>query len=500
MFLITGFFLLLSPLDSAVAERLEIKSENFVLIGDMHPSSGKGLLIDLERYRNAIMYLNGIHSLPEPIPVRIFATTGDKDLKEMSGMVGIGGVYVSNIEGPIFMLNAKGGFRSGRHGRKYAMHEYAHHLVAGYTNNHFPLWYNEGYANYLASFKLGRQGRVVIGRLEQYYAWPLSSEEWMPAKKVFGAINRYPFVLSSRKRNRLNSGDMFYAQTWLAVHYIQSHPEYVKKLEKYINLLNSERRPDDVFVTAFGHSMEDFQLKLKDYFKKNKFKIFAINQEPSITEARLQVRSLSRGEFAFHRAEAMRYYRGSAISTQEIIDQYKVAAKSIGETPYILAGLAELATWQDDFDSAKIYIDKALAQAPNDAKVNHMAGMIIVYKLEDQSVVVKRGEILQARRHLKKAMIKNHDDISAHFYYAKTFGLTNDNPNAQALASAATALEYYRGNRFIDSNLMLADVLIRGGETEIVRPIIEQAIIWGRDGAAVSRAIELREYLNSKTR
>ncbi|MBL4616906.1 MAG: hypothetical protein JKY46_04365 [Robiginitomaculum sp.] len=497
---VLGLVLSLLPVTPVVAKPVEIKSENFILIGDISPSAGKHLLTEMEKYRFAIMDLYGVRSLPEPIPVRIYTAMGARELKDMSGLSGIGGVYTSNIEGPIFMLNAKGGFGHGKSGRKIAIHEYTHHLVAAYTDQYYPRWYGEGHADYLSTFKVDKKGKMVMGLAEQSHGYPLALNKWIPAKTVFGAINKYPFVLGSNTGNKIGTVDFFYAQSWLAVHYIQSHPEYTKNMSKYIDLLNSEQRPDNVFETAFGISMDDFQLKLKDYFVKNNYKAFAIEPTKLSIVKPLKVRYLSKGEFAFHKAEAMRYYRGSAISTQKMIDQYRTASKRLGETPYILAGLAELATWKDDFDAATAYINKALLQAPDDPKVNHMAGMILVYKNEEQSTNESKNELRQARRYLKKAMIANPDNISAHFYYAKSFGLTNQRPNAQGLASAETALEYYRGNRFLDSNLMLVDVLIRGGKTEMVRPAIQRAIVWGTNGATIGRAIELRGYLDSKVR
>ncbi|MCF6292749.1 MAG: hypothetical protein L3J04_05075 [Robiginitomaculum sp.] len=471
IFLITGFFLLLSPLDSAVARPLEIKSENFVLIGDVHSLSGKGLLLELEKYRFAILDLYNADFSTDPIPVRIYTVSGSRALKEISGLSGIGGVYTTNIEGPIFMIDIRGGLAHGRPGRGIAMHEYTHHLMNTYMNKSYPLWYSEGHANYFSTFKVNKEGKMVVGLLQQHYSRPLSAKKWLPAKTVFGSITRYPFVMGSGSSNKLDTADFFYAQAWLAVHYIQSHPEYAKKMNKYIDLFNSRQPPENIFETAFEVSMDDFQLQLKDYFAKNKYKVFAIKPTKLPSIKPMQVRSLSRGEFAFHKAEAMRYYRGAAIPTQRMIDQYKRATKQLGETPHILVGLAELATWQDDFDGAKTYIDRALAQAPDDPKVNHMAGMILVYKNEEQ--ISSESELRQARWHLQKTIIAEPKNISAHFYYAKSFGLTNQRPNSQALASAQIALEYYHGSRFFESNLMLADVLSRAVRADLMRPEIE---------------------------
>lgn len=492
---------------SVIARSIEVKSENFVLVGNVSQGDGKKLVLELEQYRQAVLQLLGVDTRPEPVRVRIYTAQSSDALQSMTGRSDIGGVYTSNIEGPIFMLNSQGGFRrikrgarssrskqGGSQGRYIALHEYTHHLLAAYSDQIYPRWYGEGFANYLATFEVNRKGDFVIGMPYQPYAYALSEKKWMSGKRVFGAIRKYPFVANSGSNTQIDAGDFFYAQSWLAAHFLHSNPAEAKNISKYISLLNSENKPENLFEEAFGRSMQDFQIELKAYYKKNLYNVSTITPQKIIGESSLQIRKLSDGEALFHKAEAMRHFRISTVSTQQIIDQYKLAAKKMGQTPGILLGLAELATWKDDFELAKTYIDKALSIAPEDTKVNHMAGMILVYKNEDQEANME--ELKQARKYLMKALRQDSNNMSAHFYYAKSYGLTNAKPSAQGYASAETALDYYRSVNFIDSNVMLADVLLRDQKVDFVRPILDKAVIWG-SGNASYHARELRNYLGN---
>jgi len=509
-FCVSVFLILWLITPAAWARAIEVKSENFILVGNVSPGDAKKLVLDLEQYRQGIMQLLGLEDHLEPVLVRIYTAQNSKALADITGVDNIGGIYTTNIEGPIFMLNSMGGFNSnkrvgsaarsriqnGSRARSIALHEYTHHFLASYTNQYYPRWYNEGFADYLSTFKVDRDGNMLIGTPHQPYTYALSQRKWMPSKTVVGAINRYPFISTPRSRGQLSPQDFFYAQSWLAVHYLLSNKEDAAKIRNYIDTLNSENRPKNAFEAAFGRPPEEFHLQLKEYYKQNSYSVAKIIPKRIISEASLQVRKISTGEALFHKAESMRYFRGGEKPSQEIINVYLQAAKKLGKTPAILAGIAELKTWQDDFTGAESYINSALALAPNDQNVNHIAGMILVYKNEDQTAPANLEELKRARKHLKTAMRGNPDNISAHFYYVKTYYLSNKPPSAQALASAELALNYYRSRNFVKSNLILASVLMRGGKTDLVRPAVYSAILWGSDADTLAIAYDLKERLD----
>jgi tetratricopeptide (TPR) repeat protein len=125
-----------------------------------------------------------------------------------------------------------------------------------------------------------------------------------------------------------------------------------------------------------------------------------------------------------------------------------------------------------------------------------MAGMILVYKNEDSEGDVDQDEMRRARKYLKKAIRANPNDMSSHFYYAETYYLSGKAPSGQGLASAETALDYYRATQFVDSNLMLANVLLLGGKTEMVSKAIDRVFVWSGSGTSMMNANEMRRELD----
>ncbi len=478
---------------SSAAKTIEVKSENFVLIGDIRESDAKALVTELEQYRQAILQLLKVSPSPEPIPVRIYTAKNKTTLKQLTGRTGIGGIYKTTLDGPVFILNSQNGFKRGKRARHVALHEYTHHLIAAYTDEIYPRWYNEGLANYFSTFEVDRDGNLIIGRPYQPYGQALGQSKWMPTGTVVNAILAYPFRSNNTGRG-LQPANYFYAQSWLAVHYIMSTEGESKKMGLYMDLINSGTPAQEAFVQGFGRTPEEFHEILRGYERKNRYKTVTIKPKSGITKKPLQVRLLSKGEAAFHKGEAMRFFSGKGVKTAQVEKQYDKAAALLGTTPAILAARADLRSWEKDFEQAQTLINTALAQSPDDENINLIAGIILVYKYK-KGENIGPDDIKMARKHFKRAMIANADNVSAHYHYAKTFAMTGDKPNKQAIASAQSALRYYRSLSFVESNLMLASLLIKGGKDDQARPIIDKAIIWGRSQSARSSARRMRKHL-----
>ena len=75
-------------------------------------------------------------------------------------------------------------------------------------------------------------------------------------------------------------------------------------------------------------------------------------------------------------------------------------------------------------------------------------------------------------------MRANPHNMQAHYDYVSTYGAANDRASGQAVYSAGECAYYYKGNNFIDSNLILAEVLLKNDRFEDARTMLEKAAIW----------------------
>ncbi len=483
---------------SAFAKTYEIKSENFVLVGSVRATDGKALLLELEQYRQAVLQLLGVtNPMPETVPVRIYTVRGAKGFELLTGRTDIRGLYTTRIEGPTFILNSKNGFRRGKGVRHIALHEYTHHLLATYSDQIYPRWYHEGLANYFSTFEVNKNGDLIIGQPYQPYAHALSQKTWMPTDVVVNSILSYPFKLNGKSTRGLSASSYFYAQSWLAVHYIMSTKTESPKLDAYIKNLNTKRGSGDAFEQAFGRTPAQFDTILKAYFKANKYATLTIRPKVKIKDHAVHVKELSKGEAEFHKAEAMRVFLRRNGKAEQVVKQYDKAAEMLGETPAILAARADLATWENAYEKAQGYINKAMVHGSGDASILRAAGTVLLSK-NDTTDSPDKDELDKARRLFKRAMIKNPNDIAAHYYYVKTYAIVRKNPSKQAIESAWAALDYYRANNFVDSNLGLVGVLLNGGEYKRTEPVIDKAMVWSRNSGARMQALTMKRYIESR--
>ncbi|MCF6219703.1 MAG: hypothetical protein L3J65_01190 [Robiginitomaculum sp.] len=415
VFSLTGFCFSVT----AVAKTIEIKSENFVFVGNVREKDGKALILELEQYRQAILQIVGIKDIkPEIVPVRIYAVKSSKELKLLTGRTDIAGVYKSTIDGPVFILNAKSGFKRGKRARYIALHEFTHHLLATYTRDRYPLWFNEGLADYYATFEVTKDGNLVIGRPYNPYGYPLSQQVWIPTNVIVNSVNNYPFQSTGRRARGMSTPDFFYAQSWLAVHYIKTNKQESAKMINYIGLLNGGKRSVPAFTQAFGQTPEQYHDVLRRYFRANKFSTITVKPNIDVREHDFTVRGVEKDEALFHLAEAMRFFSSQNVKTAKIEAQYDKAAKLLGETPLILAARADLASWENDYVRATDYLNKALAVAPDNAAVLKTAGIVLAYKNQEPESS-DLAELKLAQKYLKHVLARNPNDKGAKHYLGK---------------------------------------------------------------------------------
>ncbi len=473
---------------SAYAKPLEARSDSFIVYGNVSEASARDLLYELETYRSAILQHMGADTSAEIMPVKIYLASGPKEIEKLTGAAGSGGVYLSQIGGPVFVLNSRSGFRSGKQALKIALHEYTHHMMASFIDVHYPRWFDEGFAEYLSTFKTDKDGNIIIGRPDQDHAYALKNIRWLPFEVLLGSVRRYPFPNDSSRNTQLLKS-VFYAQSWIAVHYIQSTPGYPERLAQYIRLLNSPNTPKNAFDQAFGMTPTQFGEILKAYYARNRFLSVTIKLPKTRDDIATEIDELSKPELALHMAEATRHFRPSAKGLDAAQRFYEKAVEDPALKQRVNLSKAEFYSALGEHDKAAALIKPVLDGKPHDSDVNRAAGMIW-YAKNDHDAAPDPGEIAAARALLKKAMRANPDNIPAHHYYVQTYIIARDDPSPQAVSSAATSLSYYRSVNFVDSNVDYAEILMKAGKKgEAVLPL-KKALAWSRNRSVRSYAFD----------
>jgi len=213
----------------------------------------------------------------------------------------------------------------------------------------FPRWHDEGFANYLSSFKI-ESDIVTIGAPNVEHGRSLRENKWMSPETVFKSILFYP-----RQRNI----SQFYGQSCLYVHYMQNHSEIGEKLPVYLNNFKAGQEPLAAFEVAYSMLARDFHNLARAYWGENAFPVPQLKASEALLNPSMTVRQLSDDEARLVFAEGERNFM-SKKKGKSLKKTYEILETSMGETPEILIGKAQSALILQDYDTAKLLADRAL--------------------------------------------------------------------------------------------------------------------------------------------
>lgn len=491
--LTVGFYGLLSVVP-AHAAWVEARSDNFVFVGDTSEKKATKIVQELEEYRAIIFKLFNVEASVEVMPVHIYAPRSSRAIKDMTGMENAAGVYRNARDGPVFVLNIRGGFTDKSPAKAIALHEYTHHLLSQYTGQMYPRWVNEGMAEYLSTFTANDKGLVKIGLPREGRGHTLANYKWMDMDVLTGAIRRYPYPNESGRRvERVQA--LFYAQSWLAIHYIQSTDGMSDKLKQYVAGIPSADNPQDYFTDIFGMTPDAFGDQLKTYFKKNRYLNLRITLDETLDSLPVATRKLTKGEAEFYQGEAIRRFRRSAEGRELAAAYYARAEQNDGPLAQIEASRALLAITAKDMTTALVKAKKARDLDPDDGRVLHIYAKALVADYENDDTPTSEAQMTDARAAFKSALRADPDNMETHFDYVMTYALTGDPASKQAIYSAKESTYYYRASRFFGSNMRLVPILIDNDAPDFARIHLERASLWAPRPSLRRRAKKLLETL-----
>ena len=205
----------------------------------------------------------------------------------------------------------------------------------------------------------------------------------MPMTVVIGTMDTYPFNIGDTSKIGQQTQAQFYAQTWLATHYLRNEEKYDGKLTDYVQRLNKGERNIPAFEEAMGVTPEEFETELKAYFENNKFNVTRYKTtDQDIPE--LVTRALTDKEAQLARLESMRSFVFNPARKDIVIKAYQDYEKKYGESAQTLAAQADLTAYlaedKEDYEAARKIIDKAVELDPENIEANNIAALIIAHQ------------------------------------------------------------------------------------------------------------------------
>lgn len=279
--------LLFAGAGPAIAARqwLEIRSDNFIIYSNAREKRALKLAEDLEFFRHYLQLLTSIKSTTTTLPLTVYAFRKIADFTaEMNMKKNVAGFYSDRPSGATAFLGLdKARSATALSGREVLFHEYVHYFLAQFSPLRYPAWYNEGIAEFYATFK--RKGTSLsLGLPVNYRAPVLISYEWLPVEKLLSANRR------ARKEK------VFYGQSWITVHYLMTKKHRFEQVNNYIKRLNLGMSYEGAFRASFDISMGQLGREVAAYWKKRKLPYLKITLPEVDYSPSFAVRKLDENE------------------------------------------------------------------------------------------------------------------------------------------------------------------------------------------------------------
>jgi tetratricopeptide (TPR) repeat protein len=262
---------------------IEVQTPHFIVASNDGEKTARGVADQFEQIR--FLYskaLNrGLRRDPG-IPILIFAVKNEKALSQLmpeywaqEGHTHPGGLFVHGQEKNYIAIRTD---VEGEFPYLPIYHEYVH-LIVNLNYQRFPIWLNEGFADFFGCATLtGKGGK--LGQANSSYLDILQRNKLLPLETLFKVDHQSPYYNEAKKTT------IFYAESWALVHYLMTDPEKQKAqaLSKYISFVENGVDPVEAANRAFG-DLAQLQKALQSYINKTSYLEYVVSL-PARTDAK----------------------------------------------------------------------------------------------------------------------------------------------------------------------------------------------------------------------
>lgn len=351
---------------SAQAAWHKASSKHFIIYSEQKPADLKAYAEKLERFDKAVR-VGRVMADPEVGDGNRLTLFLLRDVDAVhdtmpTKMSWIQGYYMGRASGSVAFVPLRTG-SVVKTGETTFFHEYAHHLLAASFARPVPTWFNEGFAEFMSTAKVNRNGSVDLGLPANHRAYALQSPQ-----AVHMSITD---LLGGRQPASDAEMSSLYARGWLLTHYFYFAASRSGQLSAYLDKFAGGATLAEAARTSFG----DLKLLDRDvdsYLRKAKFPYINLPAE-RLPIGPVSVSSLSQGA----NAAMPLYIRLQSRAKRPAVDQAAEARKIAAAYPndfHVQMTLAEAEWVNKDFAAAERAADKAISLMPDAAEAHIWKG------------------------------------------------------------------------------------------------------------------------------
>ncbi len=474
---------------------LRAESPNFIVYGERDESSLREVIQSLEQFDVVLRQLGGvrrteengnkleIYLLRNKAAPREVAPGIDQDIFAFySARPDLIAAFVPFASGDTTRETyTTGGSRivrssafSGFDGQDVLFHEYVHHFMFAHMPGAHPQWWSEGFAEFVGTTEITAQ-RVELGHVPQVRAEWLKSELFMPLETILKPTGE----LSDREIG------LFYAKSWLFVHYLFSTPERRSAGRAYLDAINAGGDPIAVFQPAFGKTVQEVDGELRRYQGQNMLRGFGFQRAAPIPDSAIVITRLPDSMEDLLLA-GVRARLGRSERPEFAARIRGIAARYPGDAQAALtAAWATYAT--GDFAGTVTAVDAVLAAKPDHPDALCLKGLALI-SAAAAAPDTRQARNAEARRVLARANCLAPERTHMLFRYGQTF---QDEPVTENLLNVLR-LSNQLAPQVPEITLYTARLLMAAGQFEEAAKVLTPLAYSAHRGRSAERALVMR--------
>jgi tetratricopeptide (TPR) repeat protein len=250
------------------------RTEHFEMFSAAPEFESKSYLNQLEQFDAAFKKVFKISSIGQSrVVVIMFA--GQRELAPFAPLFRgkskpVAAFYQPGTDKDMIVVSAEAQNLGGSDGSSAIFHEYVHKLLHE-QGLQLPSWLDEGLAEYFASMKVEKQ-MVELGRPISRRVQCLAKEKLLPVGQLMTVTHDSPMYNEGEQQH------VFYAESWLLVHYLMRDGarDPMASIERFLKS-TAEESGEKGLRDAFGMDLAQADAALKNYRSAGKYATRALS-------------------------------------------------------------------------------------------------------------------------------------------------------------------------------------------------------------------------------
>jgi hypothetical protein len=430
--LVLAFLCLILTTAVQAATWREATSDNFVVYSDGSESDLVNFTQRVEKFDRVLRIMTGLTQPPAPVKVRIYLVDSASAVSAMepNHISNIAGFYTFGPGGGIAVADReRAHYKFATDGESVLYHEYSHHYMAQYFPSAYPVWYQEGFADYFAATKFNQDGTVEVGNAQMDRLPALHTEKWLSTQQL---------MTDSLEGLPQKDWGKFYSQGWLLTHYLFSDHDRLDQFKQYLALRAQGIAHEEALQKAFSLSDEQLGAQLWQYLSKGKVHVKRLTAATLTQLPNVEVRTLPGPEGDCLLLTARVRLGVSKAEKNKLLEQVRTTANRLPGNEYaqIMLGEAE-ASLGDRTLAYKVF--QAQVAATHDDRRAMLDLAALELQIDQADHAARLAADRRARTLAFKANQLDHNDPQALFLFYRSFAHEENGPNQNAIDAMAQA-------------------------------------------------------------